>query len=1099
MDGIVLQLSTTGQNGLTMSGARGARQPVHRQAISMGFAIIVSLSANVVEQSTDYMRRIATSLNIKAGEERLILRLALANAFLGGTLLFTFNAVNAIFLATFAVDRFPFVFLISAAVTILGNRILAAISQRYSTKSYAIFTFSTASIAAITLYLLLAGTASELVRFIGPIWYGFVEVSLLITFWGIAGRALTVRQSKRLSGVIIAAEVLASIICGLLMAVLVPIIGTSSMLLLAAVTTGCAVLFLLPVIRDLRVETVSKIATPEVDDARSAFAIRNYMVLIVITFMLAVATRYLLNYLLFDQASQRYLDADSLGAFFGLFAAVYDTFNLLVVTFLSGRLLNSRGVRFGLTVTPAVLVGLILIAILAALLPSLTPLLFWTVLAAKATDWILRNAFHFPAVRVLFAPLPAATRLASQVSVEGLGAPLGIGLSSLLLIVLTFWLALPIWVLLSVTGAIVALWVVMAQVLYPQYLAKLRLAIQGKRLPDVALLVSRDEPTLSLLRENLGSSSPQVVLYALNQLRQLDTAYIPIALAELLNHPAPGIRRIAIAQLAQHKHDVASTTVERLLLDPDRVIRHFAARLKGQTSTSVPEDLMATEDEAVRDGALTGLLRHANHGLRAEGRTRLAAIMTLGQDARLAAVAILQAVGLTENNALLAALLQDEATEVRKQALLAAGQIGGESIWPLVVEQLEDVETGRSAQKALTIGGAAAFFYLQDELNRQTIPPFKLRQMAEICRQNRSFDNARLLSRHIATPHLETRLVVLQALQAGGYRLEKGGDTTPFADLLSSAAWLSHSCRAMSQVRGLEHVIAAARANINLLVAEGYAQLSLYPGAPNEADIKQQLATGGREQKAYVRELLGTTLGDQIGSTLMGLLDQAGAAELLHHHFPDTAQTIEARLLQILQSKRTHLTAWLQAATIHALALPAKPLATAQLLETAIQITPSIAHELGLHEGRFAMFSQIEQIIALKATPFFANTAESALARIAGVLAEQHLPQGSVLFEQGEAGNCMYIIVSGKLDIRTGNRSIVVYGPGDVVGELAVIDAQPRSASGIALTDCELLRLDGDRFRQVVEIYPEVARQVMVELSGRLRHTANELQSALDV
>lgn len=96
---------------------------------------------------------------------------------------------------------------------------------------------------------------------------------------------------------------------------------------------------------------------------------------------------------------------------------------------------------------------------------------------------------------------------------------------------------------------------------------------------------------------------------------------------------------------------------------------------------------------------------------------------------------------------------------------------------------------------------------------------------------------------------------------------------------------------------------------------------------------------------------------------------------------------------------------------------------------------------------------------------------------------------GEVLFKEGDRADSMYIVKTGTLRIRSGG---VVYEDaiaGGIVGEMALVEgSQPRSAMVYALTDCELVRIDEQRFFSLIAATPSFARTVMRVLSRRLRH-----------
>jgi CRP-like cAMP-binding protein len=95
---------------------------------------------------------------------------------------------------------------------------------------------------------------------------------------------------------------------------------------------------------------------------------------------------------------------------------------------------------------------------------------------------------------------------------------------------------------------------------------------------------------------------------------------------------------------------------------------------------------------------------------------------------------------------------------------------------------------------------------------------------------------------------------------------------------------------------------------------------------------------------------------------------------------------------------------------------------------------------------------------------------------------------GQVIFKEGEPGDLMYVVQEGEVDILVRGKLIETVGPGGVVGEMALIDNDARSATAIAKTDCRLVPLDETRFNLYVHQTPFFALQVMRVMSDRLRH-----------
>jgi CRP-like cAMP-binding protein len=92
------------------------------------------------------------------------------------------------------------------------------------------------------------------------------------------------------------------------------------------------------------------------------------------------------------------------------------------------------------------------------------------------------------------------------------------------------------------------------------------------------------------------------------------------------------------------------------------------------------------------------------------------------------------------------------------------------------------------------------------------------------------------------------------------------------------------------------------------------------------------------------------------------------------------------------------------------------------------------------------------------------------IARVAELLAnarEIHLPAGALLIREGEAGDALFVVIGGKAVVRRGGRELKMYGLGDSIGETAVFLRRPRNADVVALTDLDLLTVDGDVARRV--------------------------------
>jgi CRP-like cAMP-binding protein len=95
---------------------------------------------------------------------------------------------------------------------------------------------------------------------------------------------------------------------------------------------------------------------------------------------------------------------------------------------------------------------------------------------------------------------------------------------------------------------------------------------------------------------------------------------------------------------------------------------------------------------------------------------------------------------------------------------------------------------------------------------------------------------------------------------------------------------------------------------------------------------------------------------------------------------------------------------------------------------------------------------------------------------------------GDFLFREGETGDTMYVLLEGNAEIMVGDLIVESASPGALLGEMALIDNTPRTASVVARTPCRFAQLDQRRFHFLVQQTPYFATHVMKTLAHRLRH-----------
>ena len=108
---------------------------------------------------------------------------------------------------------------------------------------------------------------------------------------------------------------------------------------------------------------------------------------------------------------------------------------------------------------------------------------------------------------------------------------------------------------------------------------------------------------------------------------------------------------------------------------------------------------------------------------------------------------------------------------------------------------------------------------------------------------------------------------------------------------------------------------------------------------------------------------------------------------------------------------------------------------------------------------------------------------------------------GTVLFEEGQQGDFMYVVATGEVEIRRKvgetDRVLAVLPPGDFFGEMAILNARPRSATAVVRVDSRLVVIEGKTFEAMLRARPEIALRIIKALALRLEGANQQVELLL--
>lgn len=131
--------------------------------------------------------------------------------------------------------------------------------------------------------------------------------------------------------------------------------------------------------------------------------------------------------------------------------------------------------------------------------------------------------------------------------------------------------------------------------------------------------------------------------------------------------------------------------------------------------------------------------------------------------------------------------------------------------------------------------------------------------------------------------------------------------------------------------------------------------------------------------------------------------------------------------------------------------------------------------------------------VDLSKLEFFEDFTPEELEKVRALAEDVTAAAGAVLIEQGDVGQEAFVLCSGQAGVFVNGNRVATIGPGSAVGEMALLDKRPRSATVRATTDLELLCFQAKDFQDLLESMPKAAGRIIAQLNDKLREQNQQL------
>ncbi len=934
------------------------------------------------------------------------------------------NAADALFFSRFGVDRLPLMILISGPVVMAASLGYSAGLARRGERAWL---WPTTLVSGLWVVLLWAAVQVGWEAVYPVIWVS-AQALILVTLtvmWNAASSATTTRQAKRLFPMFATAGVAGGVLGNLSVGPLAALFGTENLLVVQAVLLFGSSLTLIKA-RGLLATGSSEVSGGDFSLAVRAVASSRLLRLAVVTAFLFSLLFFLVVFPFSEVAAASFPDEAELAGFLGLFSSLATGATFVFSLLVTNRLFA----RFGLVLT------LLLVPVVYATGFGIWLAGFGLVTAAfvRGTQWVAVNAIQGSGYAALFNVLGPRRRGPVLALMSAVPAQVGTVVAGLLLMVGAAW-ADRVGFTIGLAAALIAIVVVAA--MRTAYVAAVVTAVRRGLIsmfdrPQEGLISPVDGDLARVLRDHLADERPRARALAAAGLGRLGDVTAMSHIEPLLTDSDALVRSAAFESACVLQPEIIDRHLADALADEAPVVRLDALRRAaslgdGEDVGRLVSGLLDDEDFRVR--AASSWMVGGEAGI-----TSVSAMMASGEPAALTAVLDEAARHPSQPMGIDATSYLDDPSPDVRTAAVAAHVTGGGDPANLVVLLDDGSARVRSAAARGLAAGTAGRSLLVDVLRTGSV---------------------------LAS---EAALRALTPFDSPDDRFVSWA-----RDEASRAAMLDRARRALEPWAATpeqEFLVRVLSQRGDRLVQ----WVLLAMTTAQTAEVMSLVARGVRsvdsETRAQAIEALESLGARPVLTVLLPLLE-------------DPEENVSGDVRETLEALAGDFDPWLSALARRWLNLVAP---------THREDVPTFG---GMSDEKLGALDEMERVLVLQRVDMFADLDPEDLALVAHSVRETHFDPGEVIYRQGEEGEELMVIVDGEAVVSTvadGERRLVSsYGPGEPIGELALLTNRGRSAdvhAGANGLDALVMR-KGDLIR-VLEERPTVAMGMLGTLATRL-------------
>ena len=840
------------------------------------------------------------ALNIETGEETSVILLILQSVFLG-TFYGSFDiSAHALFLNEFGAEMVPKAYIISGMAGIVMTAIYSWLQGRVRFSTFAAFNLVTVALITVLMRGGFFITESSWPIFLLFVMMGPLNILALLGFWGTSGRIFTLRQGKRLFGLLDTGQIVGIILSSYAIPVILSFrFETVDLLYISSGSIFIALIFQLILSAKVSFEPKTEEAGTEEKGGGGFFSMfkDRYITQMSFFVVLLVLVVFFVHYSFLSVINENYPEETELAGFLGMFNGSMMIFSVLIKTLVYGRMMKTYGLKVALIISPVLILFFIVVASVVGGFFGFTvgtagfTFFFLIISVSKLFAKSLQDSFVAPSMKILYQSLEKRIRYAVQARIDGTINEISALASGLILSGLVALSFIELIHFSYVLAGILVAWTWVSVRLYAAYKKSLNDSLAKFQQTDTD--VSKHE-TGGVIESDIKKGPLSNILNGLSISKIIDMEGFKSMILELIGSKKRSIQNFSALQIREMEMNLAPGEVEKQLKQGGS---------DGNLLKFLKEHFNSLSAKELKEEQLGSMVKSSN----AADRKKVARALLEVKD--------------FHQLPLLNTLLRDTSMSVRVAAIEVVIRWKVVEAVPVLIDLLS-TPVYTHAAVALEKLGEGALEGLENAFYRSGIDDLILLRVTRILGQVGTDNAIRLLLNKINHHNREIALQALDSLRRCGYQADEANLNKILQAVRSVVAVLAWNLAAQYTIRenemgeelekAIQEELDSNYDQLYLLLSIGYDPKSIY-------HIRENLESGTSEGIGFAIELLDLFIADEAKPVLFPVLEDTNMAEKIRQlqtEFPVEILDPYDLLISIINRDPNYINAYTKACAL---------------------------------------------------------------------------------------------------------------------------------------------------------------------------------------